>query len=256
MSSSRSIAAARARRAGENANQAPPSRPVTSINSQAAFAQQYQGQRNQPQRMPQGQPMPQGRNVRVASATMAPARNVQTQSQEQPKPPTAKLSISDAIGLITLRLGRVESILMEKDHDNESSSGNFSIPENTQLVDKSVLANIVARIDSLEKNNRDFTSLMNDVKGLKEMFLNLDVKHDTFAKETNNRFEDYELALGEIEKQLPTMELDTMPVDIDNNDTTEVEEPQDILNLTTELETPIISEDLKSLIRNELAESS
>lgn len=244
MSSSRSIAAARARRAGEQANQAPPSRPVTSINSQAAFAQQ---------RMQQPQSMPQGRNVRVASAPMAPQRSAPNETQDQSR--RAKLSISDAIGLITLRLGRVESILIEKEHEISSNSDNhFSIPENTQLVDKSVLANIVARIDSLEKNNRDFTSLVNEIKSVKEMFVNLNIKHDTLSKETNERFCDYELALAEIEKQIPIVEIDTTPVDMDNVDMQEVDS-EDILNSTTEFETPIISDDLKTLIRNELAES-
>lgn len=254
MSSSRSIAAARARRAGENANQTPPSRPVTSINSQAAFAQQYQP--------PRGQPAPQGRNVRVASAPMAPPSRGQAQDKMKGTNTNAnaapKLSISDAIGLITLRLGRVETILMEKGHDNEGGEGNhFSIPENTQLVDKSVLANIVARIDSLEKNNKDYSSLMNEVKNLREMFMNLNVKHDVFAKETNTRFEDYELALAEIEKQIPSGHVDSMLLDNENIIMQQDEEEiEDILNSTTEIQTPILSNDLKSLIRNELAESS
>jgi hypothetical protein len=246
MSSSRSIAAARARRAGENANPLPQNRPVTSINSQAAFAQQ---------RMQQSQPMPQGRNVRVATASMAPQRSVHpSETSDQSKRP--KLSISDAIGLITLRLGRVESILIEKEHEMGSNNDNhYSIPENMQLVDKSILANIVARIDSLEKNNRDFTSLMNEIKSVKEMFVNLNVKHDTFSKETNERFSDYEVALAEIEKQIPTLEIDSNPIGIDNVDMQQVDS-DDILNSTTEFETPIISDDLKSLIRNEVAEST
>lgn len=247
MSSSRSIAAARARRAGEQANQPQQGRPVTSINSQAAFAQQrtpLQRAQQQPQAMPQT------KNVRVASAPMAPAQS-QNGVQEQLRRP--KLSISDAIGLITLRLGRVESILIEKEHQEVSGEGgHFSIPDNMQLVDKSVLANIVARIDSLEKNNKDFSSLTNDIKSLKEFVANLNFKYDTFFKETNDKFEDYEVALADIEKQIPTTQLNTTPIDINYENMQELE-PNDMLNNTTEFDTPIISSDLKTLIQNELA---
>ena len=72
MSSSRSIAAARNRRAGE---QAPTSRPGTSIAAQPAFSQQTQGKRSVT--APNSTP-----NVPITHAT------------------NAKLSISDAIGLI------------------------------------------------------------------------------------------------------------------------------------------------------------
>ena len=86
MSSSRSIAAARNRRAGE---QAPTSRPGTSISGQPAFSQQQQQQSK--------------RSVTAQNSTP----NVPVSSNN------AKLTISDAIGLITLRLGRVEQIIME-----------------------------------------------------------------------------------------------------------------------------------------------
>jgi hypothetical protein len=59
-SSSRSIAAARQKRAGEQSQPMNNSRPVTSISSQGAFAQQYQ-QQMMSQSIPVG-----SKNVRIA----------------------------------------------------------------------------------------------------------------------------------------------------------------------------------------------
>jgi hypothetical protein len=72
----------------------------------------------------------------------------QMQGQQMAQP---KLSISDAIGLITLRLGRVEQIVQTI---QTSPNDPTSIPEdngNNVLVDKQVFDNIVKRLDTLEK---------------------------------------------------------------------------------------------------------
>lgn len=170
--SSRSLAAARSRRAGENAPPVSGNRPITSIGSQAAFAQQ----------IPVG-----NSNVRVARGIPPPQQQMnrpqqfqqQQQYYEQPPQhpsnglPFSKLSISDAIGLITLRLGRVEQWIIETDHENENqpkpSEGNYDVPSNHRIIDNSVLTTIINRLDSLEK--RDGSSGVNsteDVTKLKE----------------------------------------------------------------------------------------
>ena len=143
--SSRSLAAARARRSGENAPPVSGNRPVTSIGSQAAFAQQ----------MHQQQP----NNVRTARSFQQPPQQYGKQPPQQyqqfyEEPPQQqtqqnglpfqKLSISDAIGLITLRLGRVEQWIIDTDHENETksvSNGGEStgIPDNHRVIDNSVL---------------------------------------------------------------------------------------------------------------------
>ena len=72
----------------------------------------------------------------------------QMQGQQMAQP---KLSISDAIGLITLRLGRVEQLVQTI---QTNPNDHTSIPEdngNNVLVDKQVFDNIVKRLDTLEK---------------------------------------------------------------------------------------------------------
>lgn len=76
------------------------------------------------------------------------------QQQEPPQPPTnPKLSISDAIALITLRLGRVETIVSNYDPNAGSGSGNHQMnyDENMRMVDQQVFNSIVSRLEALEK---------------------------------------------------------------------------------------------------------
>ena len=204
--SSRSLLAARARRAGENAPPVSGNRPVTSIGSQAAFAQQM------PPGVAYNMPPPPN-NVRTARAMQPPQQYKQSpQQHKQPaqqhkQPPQqykqspqqyeqyfdqqnnqqqsgslpfSKLSISDAIGLITLRLGRVEQWIIETDHDTESapksSADNSSIPDGHKIIDNATLTTIINRLDSLEKNggnsvpSEDINKWVEDIKNLTEQF--------------------------------------------------------------------------------------
>lgn len=197
--SSRSLAAARARRAGDNAPPVSGNRPVTSIGSQAAFAQQM------PPHMGYNMPPPPN-NVRTARAMAPPQQpNMRQPPQQQYQPPQQyqqfyeqpqqqqptnglpfqKLSISDAIGLITLRLGRVEQWIIETDHENETNEGNgertesSGIPDNHKIIDNSVLTSIINRLDALEKNglnnassisSEEVNGLKNEIASLSEQF--------------------------------------------------------------------------------------
>jgi len=58
-----------------------------------------------------------------------------------------KLSVSDAIGLITLRLGRVEQMVQNMPVDQ----GAQGLDENARIVDDKVFTNIVKRLDGVEK---------------------------------------------------------------------------------------------------------
>lgn len=215
--SSRSLAAARAKRAGENAPPVSGNRPVTSIGSQAAFAQQM------PSNMGYNMPPPPN-NVRTARAMGPPPQ--QNQYARQPPPqyqqfydkqqstnypgqqqpheslPFSKLSISDAIGLITLRLGRVEQWIIDTDHETENNektgSGTSGIPDNHKVIDNSVLATIINRLDSLEKNDSSVNSpeelnkLLEEFKQFREQFTRMadDVNKHTLeiAKNTEQVF--------------------------------------------------------------------
>jgi outer membrane murein-binding lipoprotein Lpp len=204
--SSRSLAAARARRAGDPVPPVSGNRPVTSIGSQAAFAQQL------PSNMNYNMPPPPN-NVRTAKGLQQPMSkpvpqqyqqfyDQQQQQQHQANSlPFQKLSISDAIGLITLRLGRVEQWIIETDHEEETKTANSSdfsgIPDNHKVIDNSVLTSIINRLNSLEKNTTGTSSeennkLSEDIKTLNEQFKRMsdDVSKHTIeiAKNTEQVF--------------------------------------------------------------------
>ena len=174
--SSRSLAAARAKRAGESAPPVSGTRPGTSIGSHAAFAPPA----------PPGYQQPPS-NVRAGRGPPAnqPAKQPMQQMQQQQAQsasngaPFTKLSISDAIGLITLRLGKIEQWVYEAEHDGMVNGGGHSsevsnIPENSRVIDLSVLTSIINRLDSLEKNapggasNEETANLSTEVSKLTE----------------------------------------------------------------------------------------
>jgi hypothetical protein len=298
--SSRSLATARARRAGENAPPVSGNRPITSIGSQAAFAQQ----------------MPPPNNVRTARAMQNPIAPVKQppqqyqqfydkQQQQQPHQsqnslPFTKLSVSDAIGLITLRLGRVEQWIIETEHEEESrqpgSSDMSTIPANHKLIDNSVLTSMINRLDSLEKNGISSTSgfgsseevkkLIDDVKTLTEQFKRMGddvakhtielaknteqvfrfnreltetkdilksfmVKYDMFAQETTQNFSDYELALSDLEKRMPS-DKELCEENLEEQEGTQIGTNISDID-TTDGENIIMSVDLKNLIKQELS---
>ena len=286
--SSRSLAAARSRRAGETAPPVSGNRPGTSIGSHAAFAPQgYQ--------QPQGQ-APNARTSRGPPQQQNAYQNVkQSQQQNQNGLPFTKLSISDAIGLITLRLGRVEQWVIETEHDSEVrqhegiSSQHTNLPENSTIVDNSVFSGIINRLESVEKKesgtvNSEFISkLSEDVAKLTEQLTRIGdegnkhtlaiskhneqlfrferelvetkdilktfmIKYDLFAADTNNKFSDYEFALSELEKNIqPVTESSEQ-----NITTIELEPVTTSIN-DIEGENVIMSSDLKSIIKQELA---
>ena len=274
-SSSRSIAAARSRRAGESQPPVSGGRPGTSIGSHAAFAP----------------PQPPSNNVRVAKAPIQ-----QQQQMPQNGLPFSKLSISDAIGLVTLRLGRVEQFVIDFENDNivNSNSKGASIPENSKIVDNSVLTTIINRLDSLEKregtsvNANSFASsfasldqvskLEKDLKETRELLSHLIYKLELFSKETNDKFVDFEGAISEIEKNMEVHQfVDTneilnvvvteqtpdvvtdgniflTTVDL-KNPTVDLKNPTvDLKNQTVDLKNQTV--DLKNLIKQEFSESN
>jgi hypothetical protein len=184
--SSRSLAAARARRAGENAPPVSGNRPGTSIGSHAAFAPQQQtppgyNHNMQPNNVRAGRPGQQQQQLPQKQQSPAYQQVQQSQQQEKKALPFTKLSISDAIGLITLRLGRVEQWVIDTEHESRENeengnyqTGSLNLPDNSKIIDSSILNNIISRLDSLEKrepgtnNPEEITKLSESVTKLTE----------------------------------------------------------------------------------------
>ena len=305
--SSRSLAAARARRAGENAPPVSGNRPGTSIGSHAAFAPQQQtapayNHNAQPNNVRTGRPgqqqqqMPPQPPKKQQSAAYQQVQ--QSQQQEKKAPPFTKLSISDAIGLITLRLGRVEQWVIDTEHESHENeengnyqSGSLNLPDNSKIIDSSILTNIISRLDSLEKresgtnNSEEFTQLSESVTKFTEQIgkiveegnkHNLAIskhteqifKFDRDLVETKDLLKTFMIRydmftsetnnkFADYELALSELEKNVQPVEeapVDEVDGTNI---NDIDNneVSNEIASSIMSVDLKNIIKQELAAS-
>lgn len=192
MSSSRALAAARARRSGEQAPPVSGNRPGTSIHGQAAFA--FSGGGHPPMhpsasvRVNRGPPL-------TAAAPPPPSYNRGMHGgnagRHAPPPPPAhmnhphhtnnlassygmdsdsstprsfgKLSVSDAIGLVTIRLSKLEQWMLDTEAKDSSNNNNNNQGDATGTataataaangggVDMTMVQSIVQRLDGLEK---------------------------------------------------------------------------------------------------------
>ena len=145
MSSSRSVAAARARRAPETPSQ-------SSLKPQMAQ-----------QRQPMQQPMQQQQMPSYAQQVAANKDSQMKQSQLQQNPAENKLSVSDAFALVTLRLGRVELLLQKWQSMGVESESGVHIPaaaaSSTPDVNNTIVKSLVSRIDDLERSVKAAVSM-------------------------------------------------------------------------------------------------
>jgi hypothetical protein len=155
MSSSKSVAAARNRRTEAPPPQfknVKPTGPITSINtaggpgtsntSTYARAQpQYQQQQQQPQYQQQQQ------------------QQQQYQQQQQDQAIPSKVTIANAIGLLTVRIARLEQFVhrynLEQSGSQPKQGSKGNATDNVEArLDESILRNIVSRLDNLEKDKK------------------------------------------------------------------------------------------------------
>jgi hypothetical protein len=142
MSSSRSVAAARARRA-----------PETS--SQSAFKPQMAQQQQQQQQQQQTKAAAMAAAARDRDPQMKPYQPQQSSIEN-------KLSVSDAFALVTLRLGRVELLLQKWQSMGVESDGGVHIPAATSSapdVNNTIVKSLVSRIDDLERSVKSVVSM-------------------------------------------------------------------------------------------------
>jgi hypothetical protein len=157
MSANRSVQAAQRRRAGPT-SEAMPGRagPQPSINSAQVFANQA--------RSGPGPNIPNGRLAGQQAQMQQKQQMQQQQQQMQQKPEgvggVSKMTIAQAITLITLRLGAIETKIIQIEHEPQLSGHGLSNDglsndgqDNMVLIDKTVIQSITSRIESLEKRS-------------------------------------------------------------------------------------------------------
>jgi hypothetical protein len=172
MSANRSVQAAQRRRAGPPEPATPSRGPQPSINSSQMFAAGAQS------RMGPGSGQVSGRLAgQQAQQSQKQMMEQMKQQQQQPQSQSGlgginKMTLAQAITLITLRLGKVETQLF---HSLGSGTGSMEQDEDNILVDKSVIQSLISRIDALEKKpasstTATSTSSNQDIALLKQQF--------------------------------------------------------------------------------------
>ena len=219
MSSSRSVAAARARRAPETP-------------SQSAFKPQMAQQRQ-----PMQQQQPQQSRVATANAGSKPQM---TPYQPQQSSLENKLSVSDAFALVTLRLGRVELLLQKWQAMGVESASGVHIPQATSSapdVNNTIVKSLVSRIDDLERSvkaavsMKDFeakismlsdrnTHLLNELRDAKDTIFKL----QTITLETSQKMMQMMMSKSAPEVASPSAEMQDEAESLELEDVDEVEE--------------------------------
>jgi hypothetical protein len=144
MSANRSVQAAQRRRAGPPEPTTPGRGPQPSINSSQMFAS------NANQRMGPGSGQVSGR-LAGQQAALSQKQMMEQQKAQMANPSEAigsinKMTIAQAITLITLRLGKVETQLL-----NGTTNMSTGDDDEHVLVDKTLIHSLINRIDALEK---------------------------------------------------------------------------------------------------------
>jgi hypothetical protein len=169
MSANRSVQAAQRRRAGPPEPSAPGRGPQPSINSSQMFAAGAN------QRMGPGSGQVSGRLAGQQAALSQKQMMEQQKAQLSTNSSEAlgsinKMTIAQAITLITLRLGKVETQLI-----NGPSSSGLEEDDDNILVDKTLIHSLISRIDALEKrpasaNSGSSANSNQDIMLLKQQF--------------------------------------------------------------------------------------
>jgi hypothetical protein len=168
--------------------------------------------------------------------------------------------------------------------ENSETANPSNMPDNSRIIDVSVLTSIINRLDSLEtstsaETNDELTKLLSEVTKMNEQLTRVSeegtkhnlaitkhteqifkfdrdlvetkdimktfmLKYDAFVNETNERFSDFELALAEVEKNVQPVSA------LANEANAGDENSKDEAEGSPEIE----SADLKAIVKRELAE--
>lgn len=158
-------------------------------------APQRQVSMQQRQAPPPQQRPPQQRQAPPPQQRQTPPPQQQQQQQSQPQRPEKqskpKMTIGDAIGLITMRLGRLEQFIQQLQTDGiDINSLNQS--QSTDLFDDGLIQNIVSRLNTIEQSETEerIKTMENDLKDTKNLLIKLMLKFETFSDDTLAKFED------------------------------------------------------------------
>ena len=219
---SASIAAAQRRRAGPPDTGRPGGGPKPSINSAQAFNQSASGMPRP--NMPTGKLAGQHAAQQQAMDRQQYAANQKANTQQAGEPDFSKITVAQAITLITLRLGKLETSMYKLQMESElgGSTNNVRLEDsNLKLIDGSVIDSIVARLESLEKrgtggvgNTQEVATIKQQVDLIKPSIVtlkNASISNTKDIKDINNQltamFEEINVLKAELQGLYSSNEL-------------------------------------------------
>jgi hypothetical protein len=294
MSSARANAAARQRRAEPQptqtnqsfSRQMPPQQQpqLTQLTPQQIQVQQQQ---RIYQQQAQAQAQAQMQQAQMQQAQMQQAQMQQAQMQQaqgQGQMQQSKLSISDAIALTTLRLGRVENMVQSLQNNNSEKSGEGEIDSSllvdiqsrlnllenwqkstekylTQQVNENEnVSNITTHnIDAFYKNNdetindlkNEIVSLKDELSETKKLLLNL----QSFTMQTNQKLVDVvfnDFNMNGNTSQFNFLSMDSISNVLSNMNLPDLGKSMEITELQVEPEPEQQEQNLKRIVEQEL----
>jgi hypothetical protein len=260
MSGNRSVQAAQRRRTAPSDPQPPGrSNPQPSINSAQLFASQTRGPNIPPGRLA-GQQVLQQQQQNLQKQQQASISNI------------SKMTLAQAITLITLRLGAVESKLLNLDPNGMMSS---EAQENMVMVDNDFIISITSRLDDLEKNpasinsnssipSADLVLIKQQIDLIKQNINQTKISHTSLSKENKELKSQIDNLKKELESTKEVLVL-LQSITMENSQKLmnySIEEMEDIENNNSEIyfnneindsdQNEIIGTNLKELLECEI----
>ena len=126
-----------------------------------------------------------------------PPQNMQRQQQQRQQQPQItekpKISISDAIGLTTIRVSRIEQFISKlQENGDYSTISPFSDNQNTNNANSDVFEIINTRLNSLEqlKIHERLLKCETDLTDTKDLLIKLVLKHEKLSSDINSKLTD------------------------------------------------------------------
>ena len=145
--------------------------------------------RRPPENM-QRQPQQNQRQQPPQNMQRQPQQNQRQQPQTQEKP---KISISDAIGLTTIRLSKLEQFISKlQENGDYSTISPFSDNANTSNRNSDVFEIINTRLNTLEqlKIHERLLKCETDLTDTKDLLIKLVLKHEKLSSDINSKLTD------------------------------------------------------------------
>jgi len=164
-----------------------------------------------------------------------PPQNMQRQQQQRQQQPQItekpKISISDAIGLTTIRVSRIEQFISKlQENGDYSTISPFSDNQNTNNANSDVFEIINTRLNSLEqlKIHERLLKCETDLTDTKDLLIKLVLKHEKLSSDINSKLTDLIQMVNSHDTYILEQQTNILEQQPEVNEHEEPEEPESL----------------------------